>query len=202
MTLYRAHLRDVAKAVIIAANTPCGDRVKSSRVWPRQQPTEAEALIYVFRERKQGISDGTEPQFRSFPMLAIKLRVTKANEDDAEAALDEVCEAVEDALLTSPAFTRLVEKVTAVETQIELKAEGQKIVAEATIGIEVQISERYPPVITAVLEGANHHFDLLNPFDPNGTYTPPFNYPVSPAPRSSGPDGRVEIAGQIDLPQS
>lgn len=53
---------------------------------------------------------------------------------------------------------------------------------------------------TTAIDRFHIYTDLINVADPNGTYTPPLDYTPTPAPRTEGPDGRIEGEMEIIIP--
>jgi hypothetical protein len=208
---YPAALREIFRAAavdLLEGRTTAQDRVYPQRNLPIQSGKMPALLVYTFSERKEGISQaGTAPMFRTTLTLVVEAKVEEAGQEAAEQALDDLMGAVEHVMLTSAPWVQRFEQISGVQIEITLNPEGAgkssaKNVFGAKLGFDLVYTEVFEPLITQPLTGVNLHVDAAGgPVDLTGTYTPPFNYPVPPAPRTEGPDGREEIAAQIDLTQ-
>ncbi len=84
-----------------------------------------------------------------------------------------------------------------------MQASGERHIGELTMDFEVvfyQGPEDFSPIVATPIQEIMLYADLIDVADLLGTYAPPFDYPVAPAPRPSGPDGRVEVAAVINIP--
>lgn len=207
----------------VAANFPVFQPLISatlslSATWPSQmgKPSAAapQLLLYAFSEKNKSLAlAGTNPQFERTLTLVVEARIELAvNETnlaltaDTAAAdplgdtLDRLCGAVKTALLTNAPFVSLFEHIGDCETALKPDGTGARQIENAYVAFDLVDTEEFEPVITTRLSGLNLWVDALNVFDPNGTYTPPFPYTPPAAPRTTGPDGRVEIGGEITIP--
>lgn len=204
MTLFRKQVRDTAvsllRAAAIAASVGA-QKVDTSRDTPVPSGKMPALLVYT-RDDKKGIAEsGTEPKFRTTVDCAVRIMVEESTKEEAEAALDALCDLVENALLGNVAFTGLFEALDDVTTETGYKSDARKHTAWADIIIKAHATEIFQPVFTTEFSFANIYVDAVNVFDPTGVYpadgvapdTPIAEPLAPPAPRTTGPDQRIEI---------
>jgi hypothetical protein len=141
--------------------------------------------------------------------LEIESRAAGANAAAAQDAIELLDFAIEQALFTNYALVSLVQQMN-IDSETEITADGRVHFGATKMTIRCEICEVFDPLLDAPaplqpvavpLAGVNLHVDMIGTFDPNGTYlNPPFPSSVTPAPRSSGPDGRDEGALNINFP--
>lgn len=197
--LFRATVRTTALTLLTDAIIQAGAQTASSKDTAVPSGKTPSVIVYT-DDIKEG-NGGSPPQFRTNVLTTVEVVAEGKTKDEAEALCDTLCETVENTLLGTPAFVRLFEGIDSVETRTDYRATDSRLhVFTAVIEIKAHVSEIFEPVIEQVFSGLNVYIDSVNVFDANGSYTPPFDYPVAPAPRESGPDGRAEISGSIDTP--
>lgn len=203
-----AFLRKTAVAALIAANTLAQTRIESARTWPTQSGAMPAIIVYDFDSNGEDQSGGgTAPFFEVTLSLTVDCRVEHASKRTAEAALDLLCAQVKLILLTPPTLIQHVNKIKSVrlaKTYAPEEAGGKNTEKHVFIGrfvLELVYFQVWEPTFATGLSGVNYYLDALNVVDPTGIYVPPFAYTPTPEPRTVGPDGRVEIAAKIDLPQ-
>lgn len=108
-----------------------------------------------------------------------------------------------DPVLFGGAQVGLIQQLRSVKTRYANTAAGAKHRGAFSMTFEFVFYQgtedfRQPP--TTDIERFHIYADLINVADPSGTYTPPMTYVPTPAPRTSGPDGRVE--GEVDVETS
>jgi hypothetical protein len=161
-----------------------------------------------------GVRCGTErkaaegkrlPKFTTTATIEVIARVSASTKEAAQDALEALAARIEAALFGSVDLIALVQKMD-VTTTTEISGEGSTYLAGVEMSIDCELYEVFDPVLLnpddyPALQGVNLHVDTARPFDANGIYAAsPFPDSVTPAPRTSGPDGRDEIAANIDLP--
>jgi hypothetical protein len=181
---------------------------------PGNLTSQPEKLPAVLLRAARG---GKEPftaascDYTSTVQLEIESRVAGYSGEEAQDGIDALDAAIEQALLTNSAFTGLTQRIH-VDVETEITAEGRLNFGATKWLLRCELVEVFDPVfgvpasvppVAVPLDGIDLHVDLAGTFDANGTYPMPgpFIYPVAPAPRNSGPDGRDEGALTIDLPQ-
>lgn len=196
--LFRAQVRSVALTLLQAAITQAGATVTTSKDAPVQAGTTPSIVIYTDDEKT---GTGTAPpQFRTDVLTTVEVTVEATTKDAAEALSDTLCETVENTLLGTPAYVMLFEQIDHVESRVDYRGDGaKKHTFVAVVEIKGHATEIFEPSITQVITGMNIYVDSQNIFDPNGTYAPPFNYPVADPTRGHGPDGRIEIGGSEEF---
>lgn len=199
--LFRAQVRNTALSLLQTAITVSGATFFTSKDTPVEADTGAptrEIIVYT-DDRKTGLG-GTPPQFKTEVLTVIEITVEDDSKDAAEAMLDTLCETVEDTLFGTPDFVKLFELIDSVETISTYKGvNAARHTFTSVTEIRAHATEIFEPTITETLKGVNVYVDSVNVFDPNGTYVPPFNYPVSDPQRPRGPDGRVEAGGKVEF---
>lgn len=178
---------------------PAGNIIDSPAT-PQPPASMPSLLVYVWRDSGKGISEaGSMPLFRTTLTIVVECRVTGTAETATRDALDDLAEAVKNALLTSPAITGYADHFAGMETVIEVNGEAQRFLGNAKFALDFVYDEPFQPKIEPDFTGFNLYVDLVNLYSPTGNFAKPFDYPVAPPPRSSGPDGRVEIGATGDL---
>lgn len=209
-------LRGLCVAALIAANTAAGKRVYSPRDWPTAGADYPAILVSTPDEEKDG-TDGREyrngPYFNVTVTLRVQARVSvPAGANDiggvkALAALDVLQPQIEKALINNPTIMAdgkgglRFSGQPFVHVQNRTSAEGANHVGDLQmdIGFEFrQAHEDFYPIVGDPLTDLEISVDPTNVADPTGTYAPTFDYPVTPAPRTEGPDGRREGGIKID----
>lgn len=197
MTLLRTTVREQAKALLIAANTFAQRRVYTSRATPLDRREGSALLISTPEEEGQSKGNAGEPKFTTHLVLVIGAIVESADPELAEGNCDLLCEQALNALLCNPAFLAPFEEVVKLKTSSELRNMGDSgFSAVSAIEITLRYLDVYSPALGPALQKVNVKTDALQPADPSGTYPDP-GYPVTPAPRTQGPDGRVELEADI-----
>lgn len=193
----RSILRAAAVRSLIDAQTIAADRVYPTRVWPMQQGQMPAYLVYVYNEESESL-DLTSPDahFRTTLDLLILARA-EAIATDIEDQIDTLVEQAKNALFTNCAFRDLVNWFAGMRTELTYGDTDRLPYAEAAITIKCVYNEPFAANITTNFAGADIYVDAASvAVDPTGEYTPPFPYPVQPAPRTRGPDGRIEIGAK------
>ncbi|MBP4049018.1 hypothetical protein [Chromobacterium violaceum] len=149
--LFRTQLRNAVAAALRAANTSAGQRVYVPRDLPTVPPGMPLILVQTPMERKSGRGPNGAPQFNTAATVAINARVSGTSAGQAEADLDNLCEQIENAVLTDYTTLRMVQQVLAVETEIEVTAGQREHIAEACIRIDFEFFEFFEPPITQPL---------------------------------------------------
>jgi hypothetical protein len=97
----------------------------------------------------------------------------------------------------------LIQQLRSVDTKMATRADGTHHRGAVSMTFEMnfyQGTEDFQLPVTVDIDHLHLYLDLINVADPSGTYIPPIPYPVVPAPRDHGPDGRIE--GELDVPTS
>lgn len=205
-----ADLRTTAQAQLIG-RTDAGSNVYS----PLDRPTWGGNYPVIFlttpEENKESLGPNGAPQFTVTATLRATARVQENQQkDDAGAAaamvqLERMQKQIEQALINNPALMSVIEQYAFVRCANIVSGEGEVHLGELVMDIGLQFyqgPEDFFPIQTNPLTEVTVDADLVNVFDPNGTYAdPPFPAAIAPAPRTQGPDGRSEGGADIILPQ-
>lgn len=189
--LTRSKLRTLAIDALKAAPTLAGNAVFIYD-WPtniRQTPI----AILVNHDYDVKISNSrTVPNFTSTPELILDLRCEDVTVEKARWKLDTLLDQVEQVIFTNYAIVKAIQQFSHVETKSQITSESDYHVASALMRIGMETFEIYQPTGIPIKE-MTVSVDLQNIFDPTGTYVDPL-FPGSgtPAPRTTGPDERLE----------
>ncbi len=214
MARARDVIRDNAVRALVEAGTLAGDRVYTPRTWPTQPVDLPAIIVRTPTQRRQSTGRHGPPQFMGEVMLTVTARVTATTEADADEVVRVIAEQIETAILQNGEFIfdSDIQQFTSTALELRVSAEARSITAEAHCSFACEVYEIFEPTIDAEgdpfpprhqLQGIDVKADLRNVFDPSGTYPAPTApaYSPTPAPRSTGPDGRVEGGADIDLEQ-
>ncbi len=189
--------------------TLAGDRVYSALDWPTtacQYP-----LIYCKTptEEKESLGRNGPPSFNVTATLKVEARTeVGALPNGQSAALLEqqlalMGQQIQVALINNPALMDELQQVAFIRTEMSMTSSGHKELGdiEVAIGLEFfQSAEDFFPLPSWDLDSVVIKADLLNVYDPSGTYLDPdFPDSATPAPRTTGPDGRAEGGLTITL---
>ncbi|WP_434107633.1 hypothetical protein [Paraburkholderia caffeinilytica] len=203
--LYRSLLRDIAADVLRRAQTLAADRVYTPRDWPTTACYPC-ILVDCLGDRKEALGQ-EPPAFTATATLDVTARVQETSVAAARDTCEALCDQIECALLTCRDLLRRIQRVSTIESTMELNATGRVHIADMRMAFELEYFIAFdpftdtPPALQPVavpLEAIRIHADTVTPADRSGTYAnPPFPDAVIPAPRTRGPDGRDE--GTLDI---
>jgi len=195
--------------LLTAAETGASVRVFDRRVLA-QQPGDAPMIVcYAPMDKKVSDSIGTVPAFKTTARVVVECRVeapaTGAVEVDHATMLSAIAlltdQVVAAVLQSDPDFWQVnqIERCAQIETHEGVNAAGELEEGAATVVFDFVTSEDFEPVTTLELSGGSFGLDAGSvAVDPSGTY-PAADYPVPPAPRAAGPDGRLEMSGDFEI---
>lgn len=199
--LARRQLREAVKTVVQAIT---GVTVESPGDWATPPGKLPNIKLRCGIDRKQSVAK-TQPEFTTTVTLELLARVGASTASAAQDAIEDLGQKIELAILGAPAFVVLLQQVSSVTTQTEINAEGEQHLAGIQMSIDCEVFEAFDPTEInpadyPALQQLNVHVDTAAPFDATGTYaSPAFPDSVTPAPRTSGPDGRDEGTLQLDM---
>jgi hypothetical protein len=198
--LYRSLLRDIATDVLRRAQTIAADRVYTPRDWPTTACYPC-ILVDCLSDRKEALGQ-EPPAFTATATLDVTGRVQETSVAAARDACEVLCDQIECALLTCTDLLRRIQRVSTIESAMELNATGRVHIADMRMAFELEYFIAFDPFtdtpcarqpVAVPLESIGIHADTMTAADPSGTYpNPPFPDAVTPAPRTHGPDGRDE----------
>jgi hypothetical protein len=186
----RAQLRDLSIAALLNGGTLAGSNV-FLYAWPTNEKTSPAILVNWSRESK--ISGAkTVANFNTTFVLRLDVRVVDVTMAAANAKLDTLVGQIQQVILTDPTITPLLQEFPAVDCVNITDADSEFFIASAILEIHMSYFEVYQPQALP-LSTITVSVDLQNIFDPSGTYTDPlFPNAGTPAPRTTGPDSRLE----------
>ncbi len=209
--------RQLRLAVLAALQRIQGVSVDSPGDWATPPAKLPAILMRVGRERKEALTRSM-PEFTTVATVEIEARVEATTAAAAQDAIEALCYSIENMVLTDFSVIGMTQKVSSIDSEIEITANGKSQFGGVKMEIAVEMMEAFDPTVpaprptvwpatpsaTQPLTSVGIHADMTGSFDPDGTYTPspdaPAYTPV-PAPRTTGPDGRDEGALDITLPQ-
>ncbi len=158
-------------------------------------------LVRTSNEGKASNIKAGLPQFDTAVTVEVLCAVSATTGEKAQDTLERLWLAIENILLCTPSIINQVQNVPAVDTVFKVDSTGNDHIAAVSAAFVYEGFEYFDGAIdTDDLKSAGIHIDLVNVFDPNGTYPdPPFPDSVAPAPRTHGPDGRDEGHLEIKL---
>ena len=207
LMLARRQIRLAALAAL-AGEYFAGVSIESPGDWATPPEVLPAILLRAPDDRKESIAKGA-PEFTTTCGIEIEARVGARSQEAAQDAIEALCYSIEMALLTNNDLIRIVNQVSSVDSRTEITSDGKIYFGGSRMLFSFEVPEMFDtfgPFDTSAsgqptpLTSFGLHFDAGAPFDSTGTYANPF-FPATPAPRTSGPDGRDEGALDISLPQ-
>lgn len=214
-TLIREAFVAALEAYAPLTNYPGGAvKIATPGDWPTNPTSQTsgatppEIKVKGYKETKNSLGP-VNPIFHATCYIRVDIRLTSRatppTDVDAQNEIELMANLVEQCIIPNYAIGLLIEQFTSIDSTYDIVAEGAPHTAQAVLLFGCAYTEGQETYDTtyaaAPLEGMDVYVDPTNVDDPNGTYTPPFDYTPTPAPRTQGPDGRVEGALKIDLPQ-
>jgi hypothetical protein len=196
-----------AFAITLNAPTGAGKSVYSPRDWPAKTELYPMILVTWVDDDKESLGPNG-PQYDTTSTIRVVARVaTLAGKGDAGAhaalaAIGVLKRQIEVAVINRYVLYRIINEIGSVKSRPEVKAEGEGHIGEVVMDFAMkypQLADVFAPVLTSPIREIAIYADLLDVADRSGTYTPPFDYAVVPAPRTQGPDGRPEGGALITI---
>lgn len=203
--------------------TPAAGKVYLPYTWPTDPEDEPILKIGVPEEVKESLGK-SGIQFTTGCTLEVIAEVSAtAKADNAEAndiwvALGMFQRDVELAVIGCPALfggaavgadgvwpagqPGLVQQLKSVHTKYAINSDGKMSRGSFSMTFDFdfyQGTEDFQVPATYDIDRFHIYADLINVADPSGTYTPPLDYTPVPAPRTHGPDGRIEGEFEVVL---
>ena len=157
-------------------------------------------------ERKVGAVTQQLATFTTTVPLEVLARVSATTAEAAQDAIEDLAYRIEQAVCGLVPLLNLLQKISGITTTTEINGEGSAYQAGVEMSFDCELFEEFEPVLInpgnyQPLQGIDMHVDAGRPYDANGVYLDsPFPDSVTPAPRTSGPDGRDEALVVIDFP--
>lgn len=211
LMLARRQIRLAALAALTGEHF-VGVTIDSPGDWSTPPELVPAILLRAPDDRKESIGKGA-PQFTSICTIEIEARVGGRTGSAAQDAIEALCLSIEMALLTNNDLIRIINQVVSVESRTEISSEGRTHFGGARMLFAFEVPEMFDSYgapgalpgepltgLPVPLHSFGLHLDAGAPFDARDNY-PDSRFPVAPAPRTAGPDGRDEGALNINLPQ-
>jgi hypothetical protein len=203
-------LRNLTVAALMR-QTDAGPHVYHPDDWPVQRlqlpaiQVDTQDEVMQSRGRMGGI-----PQFITSTTVEVSAYVQAHTKEKAKAALNRLAQQIKFQVLTSNDVITSIQQFQQVKSTFKITAEGQQHTGIAVIHFEMEYPQEFWPDPEPLdLEEVVIDLDTAQPFDATGTYTSAqsdfnadFPNAAQPAPRTSGPDGRLEGRIKIQLPQN
>jgi hypothetical protein len=194
--------------------TGAGQNVFPVIDWPTSDSSYPIIYVQTGLEDKESLGRQGAPQFTVTTNFRICARIRAPAQPGGAGALaalnavETFQQQIEVALINNPTLMGPIgplQQIPYVRIEKKINADGNQNLGEIVLDLGVEYyqgPEDFYPIPTYPLEQITVDADLLSPYDPNGTYAnPPFPQAVTPAPRTTGPDGRAEGSLVINLPQ-
>ena len=189
--------------------TLAGDRVYSALTWPTTAAQYPQIYCKTPTEDKESLSRNGGPDFTVTATLKVAARAeVGALPNGQSAALLErqlalMGQQIQVALINNPSLMGLLQQVPFIRTEMSMTSDGNKELGEIEVAIGLEFfqgADEFYPLPTWPLETLALTGDLINVYDPSGTYADStFPDAATAAPRTSGPDGRAEGGLTITL---
>ncbi|MGF6978953.1 hypothetical protein QFZ94_007468 [Paraburkholderia sp. JPY465] len=191
-------------AALIDRGTPV--TVQSPGDWAVPAAVLPVVIVRTSHEGKESEGRGM-PRFTTTCTLEVKATVEASTAQEAQDAIEALWFSVEQALFTDYSLVGMLQQFEAVESALEIRADGARHLAGIAASFRCECFESFDPTEAVPAPGAwpvdppppapldqvATHVDTIAPADKTGTYpNPPFPDAVTPAPRTQGPDGRDE----------
>jgi hypothetical protein len=212
MSSFATQLRTVAVQLLIAANTLAGSRVYPTRAAPVTNPELPILLVYTPECVGQAVGTAGQPRLRTIQTLVVEAKTASVDEMQCGIDLDALMDPILDALLCDVTFRGMadewghlrIERVESIRTHttvLPTEESGDRIIGRGLHIIGLQTTVTYPQRGGVPLSQITVTEDIVNVASPTGTFTDDaqagFNVQPTPAPRTSGPDGRAESSFTI-----
>ena len=138
-------LREATVSALLAAGTIAGAAIESERIDAVAEGDMPRVLVFADVDGEAAGNGGTAPIFDVTLNLVVQCLVEAARHPDAVAALDLLMMQVQDALLTSSDWLKLLTAVKSVKTTRSLKPEGDRVVGDGRLQIGLTWTETYHP---------------------------------------------------------
>lgn len=186
MSAWAKKKRKEALALLVDAGVADGNW-SESRVRPLKRETMPAGIIHARSNSLSSKGNAGAPEFTTIVTLVMEVFFLADDETTLEDVLDDGIQAVLDTLLTASAWLIDIEEVTGADVQTRVAAEGDGHYGHARIGMQIQASDFYEPVIGPDLE------TIMGRIDTPGSATQ-FGIDLDG-------DGKGDIEFSIDLPQ-
>lgn len=194
----------------LAGKTIAGAAIYSPRDWPSIPEGYPMIKIATPMERKDSLGPNA-PQYDCTTTIQVigTLKLKPVTNDQAagvaQAALGAFQRQIERAVINDYDLYREISEIVSVDVKNDVRSDGSAHLAELTMDLVMKFyqgTEDFAPIPTTDVKEIALFMDLLAPADLLGTYTPDPHFPYArpAAPRTQGPDGRVEIGALIELP--
>lgn len=172
-------------------------------------------LVRGGRGRKDSVVRGMA-EFNTVILLELEARIAATTAAAAQDAIEALAYVIENTVYNDYNVVGMVQQFASVDEEFEVTADGGKHYGGVKMAISCEMFEAFDPtaaapaasqwpapeVVPVTLTSMGIHLDATNVYDPSGTYTPSTDappYTPTPAPRTTGPDGRDEGALSIPL---
>lgn len=193
----------------LKGKTLAGDAIFVPRTWPAALDPLPMIKVGSPKERKDSLGPNA-PQYDVLTTIRLTAiaKLKAVNNDQAAAAALVVCgilqRQIERAVINNYALYLIISEIVSVDSENGVKSEGSVYLAELTMDFVMKFyqgTEDFAPIDTVPITEVMLVADLIDVADLLGTYAndPDFPYPVEPAPREQGPDGRKEVSALIEL---
>ena len=211
MATYRTKILNLFMAALKAYKDLNETHIYSPGDWPSDP--EKNTVLQVGRlinESKASVSRG-QAEFTTTIYITVDGRLARDTGEKALRDIERLSWKVEQAILTDYNINLNIQQFPTVKTVQEIDSSSGLHVAQFAIEFATEIfqsqEEYYTPTQVITPTQVAIVLDAANVYDPSGTYTgtestTQFPDSITPAPRTLGPDGRVEGLIIVDVNQT
>lgn len=199
-------LLDIVERLLVDG-TSAGGAVYRAREWPLTIAKLPALLINSVYVEERESTGNAAPEFHTITTFVVEGRVSAPSSVDDQGssainvALERLKREIETTLINAYPLMLEIENFPRISTKFEITPDAKTPLGKVEMTISMRFLEGPECFVdtlddTDPLEEISVSTDLLNVFDPNGTYVDTlFPQSIPPAPRTSGPDGRIEGGG-------
>jgi hypothetical protein len=147
ITARRQIRRAAMDALSVLRSTNRVRLLASPGVLPSQSETMPSLLVRVSYTSKETMT-ASRPDFTSAVTLEMESRLAAATGEAAQDEIEDLDAHIEQALLASPGFVRLTQRIT-IETSTEITSEARNFVAWTKWSVRCELVEVFDPVFEA-----------------------------------------------------
>lgn len=172
-------------------------------------------LVRSQGDNKVQLSPNSGPNFTTQVFVEVEAKLLRFTQEGLQDLEDSTQYLLEECIIKNTWLNQIVEQITSINTRIDRTDEGTQPTSTILMQFTFQCFEGFDPYgplapsapwplasppVPVPLETVKIDVDAANVYSPTGTFVnPDFPDSATPPPRTTGPDGRVEIGAEITL---